>query len=78
MYKSLIGKSPLRFNSSLLLKFHFDALMEQIFMNVSHQVDNKGLEAWEITLLNIKIFYRMYGRVDTQWEMVFSNSSHNL
>ena len=33
MYKSLLGKPPLRFNSSLSLQPHFDSLMEQILVN---------------------------------------------
>ena len=33
MYKSLLEKLPLRFNSSLLLQPHFDSLMEQILVN---------------------------------------------
>ena len=33
MYKSLLRKPPLRFNSSLLLQPHFDSLMEQILVN---------------------------------------------
>ena len=35
MYKVLLVKSPLRFNSFLLLHSLFDALMKQIFMNFS-------------------------------------------
>ena len=31
MYKSLLGKPPLRFNSSLLLQSHFDSVKEQIW-----------------------------------------------
>ena len=64
MYKSLLGKRPLRFNSSLLLQHHFDYLMEQIFVNFLQEVNLKGVKAWDMTLQNIKIIHRMYGKRD--------------
>ena len=66
MYKSLLGKPPLRFNSSLLLQPHFDSLMEQILVNFSQEVNLKGVKAWDITLRNIKIVHRMYGVTNAQ------------
>ena len=66
MYKSLLGKPPLRFNSSLLLQPHFDSLMEQILVNFSHEVDLKGVKAWDITLRNIKIMHHMYEVTNAQ------------
>ena len=50
LYKSLLGKPPLRFNSSLLLQPHFDSLMEHILVNFSKEVNLKGLKAWDMTL----------------------------
>ena len=46
MYKSLLGKPPLRFNSTLLLQPHFDSLMEQILVDFSKEVNLKGVKAW--------------------------------
>ena len=66
MYKSLLRKPPLRFNSSLLLQPHFDYLMEQILVNFSQEVNLKGVKAWDITLQNIKIIHRMYGVTNAQ------------
>ena len=45
MYKSLLGKPPLRFNSSLLLQPHFDSLMEQILGIFSQEVNLKVVKA---------------------------------
>ena len=55
IYKSLLGKPPLRFNSSLLLQPHFDSLMEQMLVNFSKEVNLKGVKAWDITLRNINV-----------------------
>ena len=38
IYKSLIGKPPLGFNSSLLLQSHFDSFMEKILVNFSQRM----------------------------------------
>ena len=57
MYKSLLGKPPLRFNSSLLLQPHFDSLMEQILVYFQQEVNLKGVKAWDTTLRNIKIIH---------------------
>ena len=61
MYKCLLGKPPLRFNSSVFLQPHFDSLMQQILVNFSKEANLKGVEAWDITLQNINIIHRMYG-----------------
>ena len=45
MYKSLIRKSPLHFNSSLLHQSQFDDLTKQIWTNYLQEVDKKGVEA---------------------------------
>ena len=66
MYKSLLGKPPLHFNSSLLLQPHFDSLMGKILVNVSQQVNLKGVKAWDATLRNIKIIHYMYGVTNAQ------------
>ena len=55
MYKSLLGKPPLRLNSSLLLQPHFDSLMEPILVTFPKEVNLKGLKAWDITLRNINL-----------------------
>ena len=66
MYKYVLGKPPLCFNSSLLLQPHFDSLMEQILVNFSQEVNLKGVKAWDITLRNIKIIHHMYGVTNAQ------------
>ena len=66
MYKSLLRKPALRFNSSLLLQPHFDSLMEQILVKFSKQVNLKGVKAWDIMLRNINVIHRMYGVTNSQ------------
>ena len=61
MYKSLLGRVPLRFNSSLLFHSLFDAYMEQIFVTFPKHVIMKGCDAWDTTLKNIQYIHRMYG-----------------
>ena len=61
MYKSLLERAPLRFNSSLLFHSLFDAYMVQILGTFSTQVNVQGCHAWDITLQNITDVHRMYG-----------------
>ena len=61
MYKTLLGRFPLRFNSSLLLHSLFDDYMKQIFGMFSEQVISKGWHTWDTTLQNISDIHRMYG-----------------
>ena len=66
MYKILLDKVPLRFNSSLLVHMLFDTYMQQIFENFSNHVYSQGEQAWETALLNINYIHRMYGLTNAQ------------
>ena len=67
MYKTLLGRVPLRFNSSLLLHSLFDDYMQQIFGMFSEQVISKGCQnAWNTTIQNISDIHRMYGMTNAK------------
>ena len=66
MYKTLLHRVPLRFNSSLLLHSLFDAYMQQIFGMFSEQVILKGWHAWDITLQNVNDIHRIYGMTNAK------------
>ena len=79
MYKTLLDRVHLRFNSSLLLHSLFDAYVQQIFGLFSEQVISKGWHAWDITIQNISDIHCMYGMTNAKRrKKLFDKFSHIL
>ena len=66
MYKTLLDKVPLRFNSSLLFYSLFDAYMPKKIDMFSEHVNSKGWHAWESTLQNINDILCMYSMTNAK------------
>ena len=60
-FKSLLGRQPLRFNSSFLRHENFRHAMGQLVGEFTRQVNIGGVSSWDVCLSNIQQFARHYG-----------------
>ena len=60
-FRALLGRQPLRFNSSFLGHDKFKHAMGQLVGEFTRQVNVHGVSSWDICLSNIQRFTRYYG-----------------